>query len=884
MINLLFCGNKGVFDGVLSFLISITNKTKEPVNAYVFTMDASHLDKKFIPIDDNQIDFLNKVVKSKNTKNVVTKIDVTDLYNKEFGGSPNETAYCTPYTLLRLLADKIDGIPDKLLYLDIDMMAAKDISELFNIDIIDYEYAAVKEKYGSKVIRPDYINAGMLLLNMKKIKETGLLEKARQKIRTKKMLFADQDAIFWSTTKKLIINRKYNEQFMFNNKNTVICHFCKRLLMLPYPRIENYKQWNVEEVHKVLRCHAFDKDLEEYLKLKKEYEETLFEKSKEGKNKVNKDQEVIPIFFTVDNNYIPFLAVTLQSLIDNSSSSNFYKIIILYNSSISEDNKKKIYKYKLENVDIEFVDLKQALKKIHDKLYTRDYYSKSTYYRLLIPELYPEYDKAIYLDSDIVVLSDIAEFYNIDIGDNLIGATTDEAVQNVKAFQEYVEKVVGVTDSKNYFNAGVLLMNLKELRAIKFQEKFIYLLETVKYSVAQDQDYLNRICKGRVTIIDGSWDKMPIGGKKVSAEDLNLIHFNLISKPWLFEGIAYEEVFWKYAAKTEFLNYIKNVKANYKEEQKIKDMQTGDNLIELAQKEADCVGDDRIKKEVEVAEKAKDRLEVLKKIEKLEKEGTFDVDVEEDPPTIELMPDQVDYLNKKIMSKTKTIVANKIGERFLNDLIKDDKLIIKEIKGIENLQKVESGAMLTCNHFNPFDCFAIEKVFRLSGQEKNKKLYKIIREGNYTNFPGLYGFFFRNCNTLPLSSNKRTMVKFMTAIDTLLKRGEFILIYPEQSMWWNYRKPKPLKHGAFKLAARSNVPVIPIFITMEDSSIIGEDGFPVQKYTINISEPIYPDNNLTQGENTDIMLNKNYEIWKEIYEDFYKTKLEYLCDSKNKEE
>ena len=876
MINLLFCGNKGVFDGVLTLLISITNKTKEPVNAYVFTMDASHLSPKYVPITDEDINFVNNVIKSKNIENTIKKIDVTDLYNKEFGGSPNETAYCTPYTLLRLLADKVDEIPNKLLYLDIDMMAAKSISELYNIDITDYEYAAVKEKYGSKIIKYDYINAGMLLLNMKKIKETGLLEKARNLIRTKKMLFADQDAIFWSTTKKLILPRIYNEQSKFNKKDTVICHFCKRLLLFPYPRTENFKQWNVNEVHKILKCYAFDNDLNEYLKLKNEY--NLITK-KERKSQMNTNTKEIPIFFTVDNNYIPFLAVTLQSLVDNASSKNLYKIIILYSSNINEDNKKKIYKYKSKNIDIEFVDLKQALKKINDKLYTRDYYSKSTYYRLLIPELYPQYDKAIYLDSDIVLLSDIADFYNIDIGDNLIGATTDEAVQSVKAFQEYVEKVVGINSSRNYFNAGVLLMNLKELREYKFQEKFLYLLETIKFSVAQDQDYLNRICKGRVKLIDGSWDKMPIGGKILKEEDLNLIHYNLISKPWLFDGIAYEEYFWKYASKTEFIDIIKNIKANYSEEQKIKDMQTGDKLIELAQKEADCVGDDRIPKETKVAEKAKDRLEVLNKIENLEKEGKFDVDVEEDPPTIELMPDRVDYLNKKIMSKTKTIVANKIGERFLNDLIKDNKLIIKEIKGLENLQKVESGAMLTCNHFNPFDCFAIEKVFRLSGQEKNKKLYKIIREGNYTNFPGLYGFFFRNCNTLPLSSNKRTMVKFMNAVDTLLKKGEFILIYPEQSMWWNYRKPKPLKHGAFKLATRSNVPVIPIFITMEDSNIIGEDGFPIQEYTINISEPIYPDKYLSQGENTDLMLNKNYEIWKNIYEDFYKKPLEYLCDS-----
>ncbi len=113
----------------------------------------------------------------------------------------------------------------------------------------------------------------MLLFNMKKIKETKLLEKARQLIKTKKMLFADQDAVYRSTTKKLLLPRVFNEQRKFNDKNTVICHFCKRLLIWPYPRTENYKQWNVEQVHKILKCYAFDDDLEEYLKLKKEYEE-----------------------------------------------------------------------------------------------------------------------------------------------------------------------------------------------------------------------------------------------------------------------------------------------------------------------------------------------------------------------------------------------------------------------------------------------------------------------------------------------------------------------------------------------------------------------------------------------------------------------------------
>ncbi len=281
MINILLCGNQKVFDGALSELISITNKTKEDVKCYIFTMDVSRIKEDYTCITDKQVAFLNEVVKSKNTNNEVIKIDVTNLYEKEFGNCKNENAYCTPYTLLRLLADKVEEIPNKILYLDIDMMANKDISELYNTDITEYEYAAVKEKYGSIFIWPDYINAGMLLLNMEKIKQTGLLEKARELIKTKKMLFADQDAIYRSTTKKKLLPRIYNEQSAFNRKQTVICHFCKRLILLPYPQVENYKQWHINEVHKLLRCHAFDEDLEEYVKLKEEYEKEKGEKNYE---------------------------------------------------------------------------------------------------------------------------------------------------------------------------------------------------------------------------------------------------------------------------------------------------------------------------------------------------------------------------------------------------------------------------------------------------------------------------------------------------------------------------------------------------------------------------------------------------------------------------
>ena len=187
------------------------------------------------------------------------------------------------------------------------------------------------------------------------------------------------------------------------------------------------------------------------------------------------------------------------------------------------------------------------------------------------------------------------------------------------------------------------------------------------------------------------------------------------------------------------------------------------------------------------------------------------------------------------------------------------------------------GAVITCNHFNAFDSFAITLAFE-QGKLKKKKLYRVIREGNYTGFPGFYGFLMRHCNTLPLSSNFKTMEKFITAVDRVLQKKQFVLVYPEQGMWWNYRKPRPLQKGAFTFAARNNKPVLPVFITMSDSDVIDADGFYVQEYTVHFCEPIYPDPSKKQAVNAREMLDKNYEAWKAVYEETYKKKLTYTCD------
>lgn len=267
------------------------------------------------------------------------------------------------------------------------------------------------------------------------------------------------------------------------------------------------------------------------------------------------------------------------------------------------------------------------------------------------------------------------------------------------------------------------------------------------------------------------------------------------------------------------------------------------------------------------------RREVLNRIKEYEKAGRFDEDVEDDPEAPELLPDKVDYLCKKLSSKIKRRIANFIGDRYFLGLIKKDILVIDGVTGEEHLSALQNGAIVTCNHFSAFDNYVVFHCIRKALPKKY--LYKIIREGNYTNFPGLYGFLFRNCNTLPLSRNRRTMINFMSAVNMHLKNGESILIYPEQGMWWNYRKPRPFKVGGFKMAYRAKVPVLPTFITMTDDERLDGDGYPIQRFTLHIMPPIYPDESLGEKLGAEKMKDEAYALCKAKYEEVYGVPLTY---------
>ena len=214
------------------------------------------------------------------------------------------------------------------------------------------------------------------------------------------------------------------------------------------------------------------------------------------------------VFFAVDNNYVKLLAVTLKSILKYVDKNDKYDFYVL------ETDLKQEYKDTLKEMvtgknKMHFINVEKHLKKLSHKLTTRDYYTCSTYYRIFIPELFPNMDKCLYLDSDIVLYDNLAKLYNINLGFNLVGAARDEVLSLNPTFKEYADLTVGVGHMK-YFNAGILLMNLKEMRKNKFYERFIELLEERKFPVAQDQDYLNVLCYKRVKFIPLAWNKTPI--------------------------------------------------------------------------------------------------------------------------------------------------------------------------------------------------------------------------------------------------------------------------------------------------------------------------------------------------------------------------------------
>ena len=261
----------------------------------------------------------------------------------------------------------------------------------------------------------------------------------------------------------------------------------------------------------------------------------------------------IPVFFSTDDHYVPFLDVALASMIENASKEYKYKIIVL-NTGLETENIAKIKQREREGFTIDFVDISEDLKNIKSRFKNVYHFSIVTYYRLFIASLFPQYDKVLYLDCDIVVLGDISELYNTDLGGNIIAAAPEQFVQNTHEFRMYAEKALGV-DPDGYVNAGVLVISLDEFRKNMIEKMFIDLITAYDFDLLDpDQAYLNYLCRDKIRVLPNGWNKepmpLPCEGKK------NIVHYALYKKPWQYDDVQDGEYFWNYAKISPFFDDI----------------------------------------------------------------------------------------------------------------------------------------------------------------------------------------------------------------------------------------------------------------------------------------------------------------------------------------
>lgn len=292
---------------------------------------------------------------------------------------------------------------------------------------------------------------------------------------------------------------------------------------------------------------------------------------------------VIPVFFAVDDNYAPFLGVAIHSLLQNASKNYIYNIHIL-TEGLSQKNTARLTAYGGGNANVRIENVSDRLKVLEDKIHLRDYYTKATYYRFLIADMFPEYKKGLYLDCDIVVNGDISALFGCELGNNLVAAMPEEVMLEYDVYGTYVEKVLGI-DRNVYFNAGVLVLNLEMFRQTDIISNLFALMEKYTFSVTQDEDYLNVLCHGSTLLLPQHWNKNAFPACESVTDPAKLVHYKINWKPWHYDGVGYEKDFWRYAALTEYFEDIRAIKDGYSQSDMARDAFQFEQLALLAERE-----------------------------------------------------------------------------------------------------------------------------------------------------------------------------------------------------------------------------------------------------------------------------------------------------------
>ncbi len=282
--------------------------------------------------------------------------------------------------------------------------------------------------------------------------------------------------------------------------------------------------------------------------------------------KLFKKTEAVPVFYTITDDYAKYAAVSINSLIRNTNQERSYRVVVMYDR-LSLKNRVRLRNLVTRNCAIEFHKMKYNLylriivRYCARRTGSADFFAGAVYYyRTFIARLFPQYEKAIYVDADTIFTGDVGELFDIDLGEKVIAARVDPKVQAVPDFIDYVEKAIGVP-AKEYVNSGVLLMDLKKMRKIHYITRMTDLIK--KYDadlVAPDQDYLNAILKGQILHLGKEWNCQPEGENPKNAK---ILHFNLSKKPWFNDDVNCGEKFWEAARGTGFYGDLMREREEY---------------------------------------------------------------------------------------------------------------------------------------------------------------------------------------------------------------------------------------------------------------------------------------------------------------------------------
>jgi len=260
--NILYCGDRGIEQGLKMSVLSLVQNCTEALHIFVMTMDFEWKGRRYEAISDNCVQKLSHLLSQHSGS--IRKIECSELFKSELPMANMDTRF-TPGCMLRLYADLLPQIPDRILYLDYDVLCMNDPSEFYNQNIDNQEFVAVKDYYGRWFYTPftnKYFNSGVMLLNMSYIRRSGLLRKSRVLCATRQMFLPDQHALNRTYSVRKLADRRYNDQRR-THADTVFRHFSTTWRVFPWPHTVSVKPWDEDRMHKLLKEHKFDKLMED---------------------------------------------------------------------------------------------------------------------------------------------------------------------------------------------------------------------------------------------------------------------------------------------------------------------------------------------------------------------------------------------------------------------------------------------------------------------------------------------------------------------------------------------------------------------------------------------------------------------------------------------